>query len=122
MLELRRTADYGKTMKTVANKIYSFGLGGRFLFASVMTGKVSIELVIIRHPQAKYSLFRPFVLCKKKLQSTQFEIQYAFFCCEIRHCCIKELLFVAYVYLKWIFRAKREDMGYVSTMRKYGEI
>lgn len=44
MLELKRTADYGKTIKTVANKIYSFGLGGRFLFASVMTGKVSICL------------------------------------------------------------------------------
>lgn len=41
MLELKRTTDFGKTIKTVANKIYSFGLGGRFLFASVMTGKVS---------------------------------------------------------------------------------
>ncbi|KAK7878545.1 hypothetical protein WMY93_030381 [Mugilogobius chulae] len=39
MLELRRTADYGKTIKTIARKIYSFGLGGRFLFASVMTEK-----------------------------------------------------------------------------------
>lgn len=41
MLELMRTTDYGKTFKTVATKIFSFGLGGRFLFASVMTGKVS---------------------------------------------------------------------------------
>lgn len=62
MLELRRTTDYGKTIKTVASKIFSFGLGGRFLFASIMTGKVSIQLVqitsryrnMIRHPEAKY--------------------------------------------------------------------
>lgn len=47
MLVLRRTSDYGKTIKTVAAKIYSFGLGGRFLFASVMTGKVSVHLVQI---------------------------------------------------------------------------
>ena len=40
MLDLRRTSDYGKSIKTVASKIFSFGLGGRFLFASVMTGKV----------------------------------------------------------------------------------
>lgn len=39
MLELRRTTDYGKTIKTVGKKIYSFGIGGRFLFASVMTGE-----------------------------------------------------------------------------------
>uniref|UniRef100_A0A7N6A508 Sortilin n=1 Tax=Anabas testudineus TaxID=64144 RepID=A0A7N6A508_ANATE len=45
MLDLRRTTDYGKTIKTVATKIYSFGLGGRFLFASVMTGKVSIQMI-----------------------------------------------------------------------------
>ena len=47
MLELRRTSDYGKTTKTVASKIYSFGLGGRFIFASVMTGKVSIQNIQI---------------------------------------------------------------------------
>lgn len=46
MLELKKTSDYGKTIKTVASKIYSFGLGGRFLFASVMTGKV---IIINRH-------------------------------------------------------------------------
>uniref|UniRef100_A0A8C5FGT5 Sortilin 1b n=1 Tax=Gadus morhua TaxID=8049 RepID=A0A8C5FGT5_GADMO len=34
MLDLKRTTDYGKTIKTVANNIFSFGLGGRFLFAS----------------------------------------------------------------------------------------
>lgn len=45
MLELRRTTNYGKTIKTVATKIYSFGLGGRFLFASVMTGKGSLRMI-----------------------------------------------------------------------------
>lgn len=49
MLELQRTTDYGKSFKTVAAKIYSFGLGGKFLFASVMTGKVSGQLCIIRY-------------------------------------------------------------------------
>uniref|UniRef100_A0A8C7JH17 Sortilin 1b n=1 Tax=Oncorhynchus kisutch TaxID=8019 RepID=A0A8C7JH17_ONCKI len=43
MLDLRKTADYGKTIKTVAIKIFSFGLGGKFLFASVMTGTVSMS-------------------------------------------------------------------------------
>ena len=53
MLELKRTTDFGKTIKVVAGKIYSFGLGGRFLFASVMTGKVSIRSIQIqKHHQA----------------------------------------------------------------------
>lgn len=53
MLELKRTTDFGKTIKVVASKIYSFGLGGRFLFASVMTGKVSIQSIKIqKHDQA----------------------------------------------------------------------
>uniref|UniRef100_A0AAX7VJC1 VPS10 domain-containing protein n=1 Tax=Astatotilapia calliptera TaxID=8154 RepID=A0AAX7VJC1_ASTCA len=45
MLELRRTTNYGKTIKTVASKIYSFGLGGRFLFASgtLRTIHVSVD-------------------------------------------------------------------------------
>lgn len=47
MLELKMTTDYGKSFKTIANKIFSFGLGGKFLFASVMTGKVSVQLCII---------------------------------------------------------------------------
>ncbi|XP_028735213.1 sortilin isoform X2 [Peromyscus leucopus] len=38
-LELWRTSDLGKTFKTIGVKIYSFGLGGRFLFASVMADK-----------------------------------------------------------------------------------
>lgn len=44
MLVLIKTVDYGKTFKTIAEKIYSFGIGGRFLFASVMTGTVSITV------------------------------------------------------------------------------
>uniref|UniRef100_A0A673YNI1 Sortilin 1b n=1 Tax=Salmo trutta TaxID=8032 RepID=A0A673YNI1_SALTR len=46
MLDLKGTTDYGKTIKTVATKIFSFGLGGKFLFASVMTGTVSMRKVI----------------------------------------------------------------------------
>ncbi|XP_047434499.1 sortilin 1b [Mugil cephalus] len=45
MLELKRTSDYGRVIKTVASKIYSFGLGGRFLFASVMTGKGTLRMI-----------------------------------------------------------------------------
>jgi len=32
----------GRTFKVIGTKIYSFGLGGRFLFASVMTEKVPV--------------------------------------------------------------------------------
>ncbi|TKS77504.1 Sortilin Precursor [Collichthys lucidus] len=53
MLELRRTTDYGKTTKTVANKIYSFGLGGRFLFASVMTGKGTLRMIHVSVDQGE---------------------------------------------------------------------
>uniref|UniRef100_A0A8C3HF68 Sortilin 1 n=1 Tax=Chrysemys picta bellii TaxID=8478 RepID=A0A8C3HF68_CHRPI len=34
---LKKTNDFGKSFKTIGNKIYSFGLGGRFLFTSVVT-------------------------------------------------------------------------------------
>ncbi|XP_037126578.1 sortilin 1b isoform X2 [Syngnathus acus] len=44
-LELMRTTNFGKTIKAVATKIYSFGLGGRFLFASVMTGKATERML-----------------------------------------------------------------------------
>ncbi|XP_072317977.1 sortilin-like [Eucyclogobius newberryi] len=37
-LELRRSCDYGRSFRTVASRVYSFVLGGRFLFASIMTG------------------------------------------------------------------------------------
>uniref|UniRef100_A0A665UWS2 Sortilin-like n=1 Tax=Echeneis naucrates TaxID=173247 RepID=A0A665UWS2_ECHNA len=53
MLELRRTTDYGKTIKTVATKIYSFGLGGRFLFASVMTGKGTLRMIHVSVDQGE---------------------------------------------------------------------
>uniref|UniRef100_A0A8C3HEW2 Sortilin 1 n=1 Tax=Chrysemys picta bellii TaxID=8478 RepID=A0A8C3HEW2_CHRPI len=33
---LKKTNDFGKSFKTIGNKIYSFGLGGRFLFTSVV--------------------------------------------------------------------------------------
>uniref|UniRef100_A0A671NKJ1 Sortilin n=1 Tax=Sinocyclocheilus anshuiensis TaxID=1608454 RepID=A0A671NKJ1_9TELE len=36
MLVLRKSVDFGVNIKTVAERIYSFGIGGRFLFASVM--------------------------------------------------------------------------------------
>ncbi|KAG7238326.1 hypothetical protein INR49_031037 [Caranx melampygus] len=38
MLELRKTSDYGRSFKTIATRVYSFVLGGRFVFASIMTG------------------------------------------------------------------------------------
>ncbi|KAL0185935.1 hypothetical protein M9458_017605, partial [Cirrhinus mrigala] len=34
--------DLGVTFKTVAERIYSFGIGGRFLFASVMAGSGNV--------------------------------------------------------------------------------
>ncbi|KAK5872729.1 hypothetical protein PBY51_013403 [Eleginops maclovinus] len=39
MLELRKTEDYGRSFKTIATRVFSFVLGGRFVFASIMTGK-----------------------------------------------------------------------------------
>ncbi|XP_067387624.1 sortilin [Emydura macquarii macquarii] len=39
LLELKKTNDFGKSFKTIGKKIYSFGLGGRFLFASVVVEK-----------------------------------------------------------------------------------
>ncbi|KAJ4934113.1 hypothetical protein JOQ06_006918 [Pogonophryne albipinna] len=45
MLDLKRSSNYGKTVKTVASKIFSFGLGGRFLFASVMTGRGTLRMI-----------------------------------------------------------------------------
>uniref|UniRef100_A0A8C4HQL7 Sortilin 1b n=1 Tax=Dicentrarchus labrax TaxID=13489 RepID=A0A8C4HQL7_DICLA len=53
MLELRRITDYGKTTKTVASKVYSFGLGGRFLFASVMTGKGTMRMIHVSVDQGE---------------------------------------------------------------------
>ncbi|XP_034022836.1 sortilin-like isoform X1 [Thalassophryne amazonica] len=38
MLELQKTVDYGISFKTIAKKVYSFVLGERFVFASILTG------------------------------------------------------------------------------------
>uniref|UniRef100_A0A671TIS8 Sortilin 1b n=1 Tax=Sparus aurata TaxID=8175 RepID=A0A671TIS8_SPAAU len=38
---------------TVASKIYSFGLGGRFLFASVMTGKGTLRMIHVSVDQGE---------------------------------------------------------------------
>uniref|UniRef100_A0A8C6SBN8 Sortilin 1a n=1 Tax=Neogobius melanostomus TaxID=47308 RepID=A0A8C6SBN8_9GOBI len=46
MLELRRSSDYGRSFKTVASRVYSFVLGGRFVFASIMTGSVGQSVSI----------------------------------------------------------------------------
>ncbi|TNM88455.1 hypothetical protein fugu_004709 [Takifugu bimaculatus] len=42
-LELRKTADYGRSFQTIATRVYSFVLGGRFVFASIMTGTTTGE-------------------------------------------------------------------------------
>ncbi|KAF7208428.1 sortilin isoform X2 [Nothobranchius furzeri] len=44
-LDLRRTDDYGRSFQTIATRVYSFVLGGKFVFVSVMTG-ASTERVI----------------------------------------------------------------------------
>ncbi|XP_061544055.1 sortilin-like isoform X2 [Phycodurus eques] len=45
MLELRKTADYGRSFHTIATRVYSFVLGGRFVFASIMTGKDTERMI-----------------------------------------------------------------------------
>ncbi|KAI4902300.1 hypothetical protein NFI96_034718 [Prochilodus magdalenae] len=45
VLTLRRTMDNGRTFKTIAEKIYSFGIGGRFLFASVTIGTGTMRMI-----------------------------------------------------------------------------
>lgn len=42
MLELKKTVDYGRSFQTIASRVYSFVLGGRFVFASIMTGTVCV--------------------------------------------------------------------------------
>uniref|UniRef100_A0A8C4HUS8 VPS10 domain-containing protein n=1 Tax=Dicentrarchus labrax TaxID=13489 RepID=A0A8C4HUS8_DICLA len=46
MLALRKTADYGRSFKTIATRVYSFVLGGRFVFASIMTGTRMIHVSV----------------------------------------------------------------------------
>ncbi|KAJ8260285.1 hypothetical protein GJAV_G00179210 [Gymnothorax javanicus] len=53
MLELRKTSDYGQSFKTVGTKIYSFGLGGRFVFASVMTGTGTLRMIHVSVDQGE---------------------------------------------------------------------
>ncbi|KAF6720785.1 Sortilin [Oryzias melastigma] len=38
MLELKKTVNYGRSFQTIATRVYSFALGGKFVFASIMTG------------------------------------------------------------------------------------
>ncbi|KAL6464343.1 hypothetical protein MHYP_G00266600 [Metynnis hypsauchen] len=45
MLELRKTSDFGQSFKTIGSRIYSFGLGGRFIFASVMSATGSTRMI-----------------------------------------------------------------------------
>ncbi|XP_062842731.1 sortilin isoform X2 [Trichomycterus rosablanca] len=45
MLELRKTTDYGRSFETIGTRIYSFGLGGPFIFASVMSGMSSMRKI-----------------------------------------------------------------------------
>uniref|UniRef100_A0A671SSC2 Sortilin n=1 Tax=Sinocyclocheilus anshuiensis TaxID=1608454 RepID=A0A671SSC2_9TELE len=52
-LELRKSLDYGKTFKTIGSRIYSFGLGGRFVFASVMTDSGSKRMIHVSVDQGE---------------------------------------------------------------------
>uniref|UniRef100_A0A8C2KYR2 Sortilin-like n=1 Tax=Cyprinus carpio TaxID=7962 RepID=A0A8C2KYR2_CYPCA len=52
-LELRKSLDYGKTFKTIGSRIYSFGLGGRFVFASVMTDSGSTRMIHVSVDQGE---------------------------------------------------------------------
>uniref|UniRef100_A0A8C5HUG5 Sortilin-like n=1 Tax=Gouania willdenowi TaxID=441366 RepID=A0A8C5HUG5_GOUWI len=52
-LVLMKTTDYGKTIKTIRKKIYSFGLGGRFLFASVMKDKSTLRAIHVSIDQGE---------------------------------------------------------------------
>ncbi|KAI4826839.1 hypothetical protein KUCAC02_030270 [Chaenocephalus aceratus] len=45
MLELKKTADYGRSFQTIATRVFSFVLGGRFVFASIMTGKGTLRKI-----------------------------------------------------------------------------
>ncbi|KAG9270775.1 sortilin-like [Astyanax mexicanus] len=53
MLTLKKTIDNGQTINTIAEKIYSFGIGGRFLFASVMTGTGTLRMIHVSVDQGK---------------------------------------------------------------------
>ncbi|KAF7693450.1 hypothetical protein HF521_008766 [Silurus meridionalis] len=53
MLELRKTTDFGRSFKTIGSRIYSFGLGGRFLFASVMSATSSTRMIHVSVDQGE---------------------------------------------------------------------
>ncbi|XP_069489109.1 sortilin isoform X3 [Ambystoma mexicanum] len=50
-LQLKRTKDFGKTFESIRTQVYSFGLGGRFLFASVMTEQGSTRRIHVSPDQ-----------------------------------------------------------------------
>lgn len=50
-LELKRTKDLGKTFMSIRSQVYSFGLGGRFLFASVMTEQGNTRRIHVSQDQ-----------------------------------------------------------------------
>ncbi|KAI5095047.1 sortilin 1b precursor, partial [Silurus meridionalis] len=52
-LVLMKSLDYGKNLKKIAEKIYSFGIGGRFLFASVMTGTGMMRMIHVSTDQGE---------------------------------------------------------------------
>ncbi|XP_062855045.1 sortilin 1b [Trichomycterus rosablanca] len=52
-LVLMKTLDYGVTFKQIAEKIFSFGIGGRFLFASVMTGTGMMRMIHVSMDQGE---------------------------------------------------------------------
>ncbi|KAF4093571.1 hypothetical protein AMELA_G00003430 [Ameiurus melas] len=52
-LELRKTSDFGRSFKTIGSRIYSFGLGGRFLFASVMAATSSMRMIHVSVDQGE---------------------------------------------------------------------
>uniref|UniRef100_A0AAY4B397 Sortilin n=1 Tax=Denticeps clupeoides TaxID=299321 RepID=A0AAY4B397_9TELE len=52
-LLLKKTSDYGKTFQSIREKIYSFGIGGRFLFASVMTGTGNMRSIHVSVDQGE---------------------------------------------------------------------
>ncbi|MCJ8744221.1 hypothetical protein PDJAM_G00115910 [Pangasius djambal] len=53
MLELRKTTDFGRSFKTIGRRIYSFGLGGRFLFASIMSATSSMRMIHVSVDQGE---------------------------------------------------------------------
>ncbi|KAG7319278.1 hypothetical protein KOW79_017752 [Hemibagrus wyckioides] len=53
MLDLKKTTDFGRSFKKIGSRIYSFGLGGRFLFASVMSATRSMRMIHVSVDQGE---------------------------------------------------------------------